>query len=158
MDNSFQGIGYLGSDYAGGDYAAVGAIVQTPVPRRPCRMKTAKSQSSGRTLGGSLYVYDRSVITRTYTLIIPKVTQTVLDQMFNLFDNETTGNQGQFIWTDHLGVPRTVKLHGPINAAPYSPVYYLVTLTMIEQFTDESVFHDWPYMGTDYVGTGYVTI
>ncbi len=158
MDNSFQGIGYCGSDYVGSTYCAVGTVVQTPPPRRPCRIKITKSQSSGRTLGGSLYVYDRSVITRTYTLIIPKITQSVLDQLFNLFDNETTGNQGLFLWTDHLSVTRTVKLSGPINVVPYSAQYFMVTVTLAEQFTDESIFHDWPYMSADYAGTGYVTV
>lgn len=130
--------------------------VQIPAPRYPYATNILKAQSSARTLGGSFYVYDRSLITKEYTLIIPKVAAAVLDQISSFFDTQTMGSQIPFTWTDHLGVARTVKLRGPINASPYTPTFYKVTLTLFEQFTDESVFQGWPYLGADYVGTGYV--
>lgn len=156
MANTFQGAGYLGTDYVGTNYVGVSNLVQLPVPNRPYKITTSKSQSSARTLGGAFYVYDRSLITRSYNLTFPKVTAAVLAQILAFFDNDTTGNQVPFTWTDHQGTVRTVKLQGSINVAQYNPIYYQVSLTLFEQFTDESVFRDWPYMGTDYVGTGYV--
>lgn len=155
--NTFQSIGYMGSDYVGTGYVSTAAVVQLPAPRNQYKTKTAKSQSSARTLGGAFYVYDRSVITRTYTAAFPKVTAAVLAQLVAFLDNDAAGYQVPFIWVDHLNISRTVKLQGSINIVPTSNLFFTITVTLVEQFTDEAIFRDWPYMGTDYVGTGYVT-
>ncbi len=133
MLNRFQSIGYIGADYVGTNYVDMGTIIDTPMPTYPMQINIAKSQSAARTLGGTMYVYDRALTSKEFTMIIPKTPQTILNQIMSFFDNDMNGNQKELVWTDHLAVSRRVKLRGSVSVTPSGPIYNTVTLTLLEQ-------------------------
>jgi hypothetical protein len=135
--SSFQSLdGYIDVNYAGHDYFYVGSAVAFPVPKSPMQTDLLRSQSSARTLGGSLYVYDRTVTTKTYLLIIPKVSSAVFTQILDFFDTVCSGIRKYMTWIDPLGNPRIVKFQGVIRVIPSGPDKNSVELALIEQYSD----------------------
>jgi hypothetical protein len=149
---------YLGTDYVGTDYVSTALAVQLTVPRYPYGMITKKRQTGDFSLGGGFYSYDRSTLTRVWSVTFPRISSVVLDQIFSFFDGRVRGGVGFFTWEDHAGATHLVRLLGDIGCIPTNNGLFAVSFTFEEPITDESIFPDWPYLGSDYVGTNYVQV